>query len=131
MVLTRGTSSKKVNEAMSKGHVINAVTKAEIAQMKDIYKYDATNKKGIEQGYKRGENGTTSKTVTGVEGKMDPGAWEDASKDLHNKGTTAVSDAHLHPLNYDKNGNIVPIDNNVNPSHYPDDPGRGDTDPAE
>lgn len=129
MVLVSGTNSKKVNEAMSKGHVINAVTKAEVAQMKDIYKYDATNKKGVEQGYKRGENGTTSKTVTGKQGEMDSASWREASQDLNSKGTTAVSDAHLHPLHYDSNGNVIEF-GKPHPSHFPDEPGRGDTDPA-
>src|SRR5690606_29142385 len=75
MVITTSTNSKKVNEAINKGHVINAVTKTEINQIKNIYKYDATNKKGVEQGYKRGENGTTSKTVTGKQGMMDSQSW--------------------------------------------------------
>ena len=129
MVVIKSTSSKKVNEAINKGHVVSQISKAEIKQMKNIYKSDAENKKGVEQGYKRGENGTTSKTVTGKVGEVPPEAWREASQDLNSKGTTAVSDAHLHPLHYDKDGNVIEF-GRPHPSHFPDEPGRGDTDPA-
>lgn len=41
----------------------------------------------------------------------------------------AKSDGHLHPLHYDKNGNVTEV-GLPNPSHYPNEPGRGDTDPV-
>ena len=129
MVLVSGKNSKKVNEAMSKEHVISAVTKAEVQQMKVIYETSEKEKNGIEYGYKRGENGSTSKTVTGIKGEVPPEAWVEASKDLNSKGTTALSDNHLHPLHYDKDGNVTHV-GNPKPSHYPNEPGRGDTDPA-
>lgn len=54
-----------------------------------------------------GQNGQSSKTVTGKEGEVDNAAWKEARADLTEKGDKYASDAHLHPLKYGSDGNVV------------------------
>ena len=69
-----------------------------------------TDKTSKEQGFLFGQNGESSKTVTGTTSKEIKSAqWREAEKDLTSKGDTKASDAHLHPLEYDKNGTVTMV----------------------
>lgn len=107
MVITKSTNTKKVEASISKGRVISRITPSEMEQIKDIYKFDSEKKSGREQGYKRGTDGSTSKTITDEKGLWDDKASLEASKDLAAKGTTATSDEHLHNLDFDNKGNVT------------------------
>ncbi len=108
IVLTTSKKEVDANEAINKGHVINQVTDSQLNQIDDIYTFGKKDKTGAEQGFLFGENGTSSKTVTGKKtGEIGNEEWADARKDLAEKGDTIASTGHLHPLVYDENGKIV------------------------
>jgi len=108
IVLTTSKKETDADTAISKGHVVNQITDGQIAQIDDIYTFGKTDKTGTEKGFLFGENGKSSKTVTGEKpGAVDAKAWAEARKDLLAQGDTVASDAHLHPLEYDKEGNVT------------------------
>ncbi|WP_185153145.1 RHS repeat domain-containing protein, partial [Chryseobacterium sp. 8AT] len=108
IVLTTSKKEADTDAAISNGHVVNQITNDQIKQIDDIYAFGKTDKTGTEKGFYFGQNGKSSKTVTGEKtGEVGPKAWAEAKKDLRDKGDTVASDAHLHPLDYDSEGNVV------------------------
>jgi len=108
VVLTTSKKEADTDAAISAGHVINQVTNDQIRQIDDIYTFGKTDKTGTEKGFLFGQNGKSSKTVTGEKaGEVGSKQWAEARKDLKEKGDSVASDAHLHPLEYDTNGNVT------------------------
>lgn len=107
IVLTTSKKETDVDKAINDGHVVNQITDGQVKQMDDIYSFAQTNKTGIEQGFLLGQNGQSSKTVTGTEGEVNNDAWKEARTDLKDKGDKPASDVHLHPLKYDDDGNLT------------------------
>ena len=107
IVLTSSKNDVEVNKAIDNGHVVNQITDAQLEQIGAIYSFSQSDKTGTEQGFVFGQNGQSSITVTGKEGEVDNSAWKVAKADLVAKGDKYASDAHLHPLKYDSDGNIV------------------------
>ncbi len=108
IVLTTSKKEADTDAAIGSGHVINQVTNDQIKQIDAIYTFGKTDKTGTEKGFLFGQNGNSSKTVTGEKsGEVGSKEWADANKDLKSKGDTTASDAHLHPLHYDKDGNVT------------------------
>ncbi len=108
IVLTTSKKEVDTDVAISNGHVVNQISNDEIKQIDDIYTFGKTDKTGTEKGFYFGQNGKSSKTVTGEKaGEVGPNAWAEARKDLRDKGDTVASDVHLHPLDYDSEGNVV------------------------
>lgn len=107
IVLTTSKKEADVDKAISDGNVVNQITDGQVKQMDDIYAFGQSDKTGTGQGFMFGQNGESSKTVTGKEGEVDNTAWKEARADLAAKGDKPASDAHLHPLKYDGDGNVV------------------------
>ncbi|WP_157097852.1 RHS repeat domain-containing protein [Niabella ginsenosidivorans] len=108
VVLTTSKKEADVNKAIDDGHVVNQITDGQVKQMDNIYAFAQTDKTNTEKGFMFGQNGQSSKTVTGEkEGEIGNDAWREARADLTSKGDKPASDAHLHPLKYDADGNIV------------------------
>ncbi|MDC8104533.1 RHS repeat-associated core domain-containing protein [Chryseobacterium sp. B21-037] len=108
IVLTTSKKEADTDAAINNGYVVNQITNDQIKQIDDIYAFGKTDKTGTEKGFYFGQNGKSSKTVTGEKtGEVGPKAWAEAKKDLRDKGDTVASDAHLHPLDYDSEGNVV------------------------
>lgn len=106
IVLTTSKKEVDVEKAISDGHVVNQITDGQVKQMDGIYAFDE-GKTGVEQGFMMGENGKSSKTVTGKQGEVDNEAWKEARADLTAQGDKPASDVHLHPMKYDADGNVV------------------------
>ncbi len=108
IVLTTSKKEADTDTAISNGHVVNQITNDQVKQIDDIYAFGKTDKTGTEKGFLFGQNGKSSKTVTGEKaGEVGSKEWADAKKDLKEKGDVTASDAHLHPLEYDSDGNVV------------------------
>jgi RHS repeat-associated protein len=107
LVLTTSKKEGDVDKAINDGHVVNQITDGQVKQLDDMYAFGQSDKTGTEQGFMFGQNGQSSKTVTGQEGEVDNTAWKEARADLTAKGDKYASDAHLHPMKYDKDGNVV------------------------
>ncbi len=108
IVLTTSKKETDVDNAINNGHTVNQITDGQVKQMDNIYAFAETDKTNTEKGFMFGQNGQSSKTVTGEkEGKIGNEAWKEARADLTSKGDKPVSDAHLHPLKYDADGNVV------------------------
>ena len=105
------TTSKKeadTDAAIASGNVVNQINNDQIKQIDEIYAFGKTDKTGTEKGFYFGQNGNSSKTVTGGKsGQIDDKQWREARKDLKEKGDKPASDAHLHPLEYDSEGNVA------------------------
>jgi len=107
MVLTTSKKEADVNSAIEKGHVVSTFSNSESAKMKGIYDFASGDKTQTEQGFIRGTNGE-SKVVTGTKaGEVSNVQWKDAKADLDSKGSTTISDIHLHPNTYDASGNVT------------------------
>jgi RHS repeat-associated protein len=107
MVLTTSKNEAKVNQTIDKGFVVTAFSNSESAKMGDIYKTASADKTKTEQGFMRGTNGE-SKVVTGtIAGEVSPKQWAEAKSDLTAKGSTPISDVHLHPNEFDASGNMT------------------------
>lgn len=107
MVLTTSKNEAKVNEAIEKGNVVTAFSDSESTKMSNIYKTAEGDKTSTEQGFMRGTNGE-SKVVTGSKaGEIGPKEWAEAKADLTAKGSTATSDVHLHPNEFDSSGKMT------------------------
>ncbi|QYJ68239.1 RHS repeat domain-containing protein [Flavobacterium litorale] len=105
MVLTSEKGGQKVDEAISKGHVMNQFSDSNIENMDEIYKFGKKDKTGAEKGFIMGQEGESSVVVTSEEaGKLDD-EWKIAIKDLQDRGIVPSSDVHLHPLEYE-NGQV-------------------------
>ncbi|MET3530557.1 RHS repeat-associated protein [Chryseobacterium flavum] len=108
IVLTTSKKEADTDAAISAGHVINQVSNDQLKQIDDIYDFAKTDKTATEKGFFFGQGGKSSKTVTGEKaGEVGPKEWADAKKDLKEKGDKPASDAHLHPLHYDSEGNVT------------------------
>ncbi len=107
LVLTTSKKEAEVDKAINDGNVVNQITDGQVSQMDGIYAFAQSDKTGTEQGFMFGQNGQSSKTVTGKEGEVDNAAWKEARADLTAKGDKFASDVHLHPLKYDGDGNVV------------------------
>jgi hypothetical protein len=131
IVLTTSSKATDVDKAISNGNVVNQITNGQVTQMDDIYTFAQTDKTNTEQGFMFGQNGQSSKTITGTAGEINNDAWREARADLTAKGDKPASDAHLHPLKYDANGNMVEYGLSK-PSNTDSDPknNRGYTQPS-
>jgi RHS repeat-associated protein len=108
VVLTTSKKEADTDAAISAGHVINQLSNDQLKQIDDIYTFGETDKTGTEKGFLFGQNGKSSKTVTGEKaGEVGSKEWADAKKDLREKGDKTASDVHLHPLHYDNDGNVT------------------------
>ncbi|WP_410494458.1 RHS repeat-associated core domain-containing protein [Chryseobacterium sp. CH1] len=108
VVLTTSKKEADTDVTISAGHVINQVSNDQLKQIDDIYTFGKTDKTGTGKGFLFGQNGKSSKTVTGEKaGEVGAKEWIDAKKDLSEKGDKTASDAHLHPLHYDSDGNVT------------------------
>ncbi|QYJ68245.1 toxin TcdB middle/N-terminal domain-containing protein [Flavobacterium litorale] len=107
MVLTFSKKSKEVDETIAKGYYVNQFTDSEVEKMDEIYSYGKKDETELEKGFLRGQNGTSSEIVTGVE-KREIGSeeWQHAIDDLSSKGDTPASSVHLHNLIFDKNKKV-------------------------
>lgn len=110
LVLTRSKKKDDVDTAIANGHVINKPTEEQIKKIDKIYEFAETDKTNTEKGFLIGESNKTSQIVTGSEaGKIGGKDWKPAKEELGKNGDKTASDAHLHPLVYDDNGNVVGI----------------------
>lgn len=108
MVLTFSKKEAEVDDAINKGHVVNQIQDDEAKKMDDIYSFAESDKTGTEKGYVTGQAGKSSVVVTGaVAGKIGTAEWSAAQADLQAQGDVQNSDTHLHPFEYDNNGNKV------------------------
>ncbi|MDI9312737.1 MAG: RHS repeat-associated core domain-containing protein, partial [Limnohabitans sp.] len=108
IVLTTSKKEADTDTAISNGHVVNQITNDQLEKMDEIYAFGKTDKTGTEKGFMFGEKGKSSKIVTGKEaGTIGSKQWNAARIDLGKQGDTVASDAHLHPLEYDTEGNVV------------------------
>jgi hypothetical protein len=108
IVLTFSKKLKHVDKAIIEGYVINHISNDDLHKMDDIYDFALKDKTYTEQGFLLGQNGKSSKIVTGKSGgEMDEHTWREARADLRSKGDKVASDVHLHPLLYDQNGNVI------------------------
>ncbi|MGS0747489.1 RHS repeat-associated core domain-containing protein [Halpernia sp. GG3] len=108
IVLTTSKKEVDTDAAISNGNVVNQISNDQVKQIDDIYTFGKTDKTGTEKGFSFGQNGNSSKTVTGAKaGEVGSKEWAESRKDLREKGDKTASDAHLHPLQYDSDGNVT------------------------
>jgi hypothetical protein len=108
IVLTFSKKLKHVDKAIIEGYVINYISNDDLHKMDDIYHFALKDKTYTEQGFLLGQNGKSSKIVTGKSGgEMDKHTWREARADLRSKGDKVASDVHLHPLLYNNKGEII------------------------
>uniref|UniRef100_UPI001F1C4498 hypothetical protein n=1 Tax=Gynurincola endophyticus TaxID=2479004 RepID=UPI001F1C4498 len=108
IVLTFSKKLKHVDKAIIEGYVINHISNDDLNKMDDIYDFALKDKTYTEQGFLLGQNGKSSKIVTGKSGgEMDEHTWREARADLRSKGDKVASDVHLHPLLYNNKGEII------------------------
>jgi len=106
MVLTFSKNEGKVNAAIDKGFVISAFSNSESDKMAGMFQFGQSDKTQTEQGFIRGTNGE-SKIVTGEKaGEIGTRQWNDAKNDLADKGSTPISDVHLHVMEYAEDGSV-------------------------
>ena len=106
MVLTYSKKAKKVDEAINKGYVVTAFSDSEINKMEKIYNFAESDKTSTEKGFVRGTKGE-SIVVTGKKSGEIKKEWNSAYKDLYKKGSKRISDVHLHPFKYNKDGELI------------------------
>ncbi len=105
VVLTKSKKETDVNTAINNGNVVNEITSDQVKKIDDIYDFAKKDKTETEKGFLIGESNKTSQVVTGSEArKIGSKDWLPAQEELRKKGDKTASDAHLHPLHYDKNG---------------------------
>ncbi len=110
IALTTSNKESDTDAAISKGNVINQLSNDDLSKLSSIANFGLSDKTNTEQGFLLGQNGKSSKIVTGSEaGKVDSGAWAEASKDLAAQGDKVASDVHLHPLVYNAEGDVVQV----------------------
>jgi RHS repeat-associated protein len=124
IVLIKSSKEDDVDKAVNNGHVIKQITKDQVKQIDAIYDFAKTDKTNTEQGFMFGKNGNSSKTVTGIKpGEIGNSEWKDAKQDLASKDDRPISDAHLHPFEYDEDGNMknyglpIPSDTDKEPAN--------------
>jgi RHS repeat-associated protein len=107
IVLTTSKKEVDVDKAINDGNVVNQISNDDVKKMDDIYAFGQSDKTHTEKGFMFGQGGKSSKVVTGKDGEVDNKAWSEARADLTAQGDKPASDAHLHPLKYDANGEVV------------------------
>jgi hypothetical protein len=107
LVLTTSKKEGDVNAAIEKGNTMNAPANAVADKMEDAYTKTEAN--GKENYFEVGKEGKISKTVEGLEGEVTGNQRAEARRDLIAQGDKYDYDAHTHPLEKDKDGNIVNI----------------------
>jgi hypothetical protein len=113
VVLTLSRKEAEANAAIDKGNTLKNPGSALVGKMEDAYNQTEAN--GKEHYFAVGNEGKISKTVEGVEGKVESKEIMDARRDLVAQGDLFSYDAHTHPLEKDQNGNIVNV-GSPNPS---------------
>ncbi|MBP6977299.1 MAG: RHS repeat-associated core domain-containing protein [Lentimicrobiaceae bacterium] len=105
LVLTSNNTDAAIQKAIDGGSVVDVPSNETVDLL--TQSFSESEKKGNEHGFMMGKNGENSKIVEGTEGNIGPKEWADASADLASKGDQPVSDAHIHPLHKDADGNVT------------------------
>ncbi|MGJ7033536.1 hypothetical protein [Niabella hirudinis] len=107
LVLTTSKKEADVNAAIDKRNVLNNPTNELSAKLENAY--DKTEASGKENYLEVGQQGKISKTVESKEAEVTYNDRADARRDLIAQGDKPSYDAHTHPLEKDKDGNIVSV----------------------
>ncbi len=74
--------------------------------MDEIYNFAENDKTSTEKGFVRGTKGESIVVTDKKSGEITK-EWNLAYKDLYKKGSKRISDVHLHPFEYNKDGDLV------------------------
>ncbi|QEC70286.1 hypothetical protein FRZ67_19020 [Panacibacter ginsenosidivorans] len=107
LVLTTSTKKDEVQQAINNGDVTNVPSNETVQKMDDAY--TKTEKSGKENYFEVGINGKSSKTVESNEGEVSYEKRAEARRDLVAQDDKYGYDVHTHPLEKDKDGNIVNV----------------------
>jgi len=107
LVLTTSKKEADVDAAISNKNTMNAPSNAVADKMDDAYTKTEAN--GKENYFEVGKEGKTSKTVEGTEGEVKGSQTAEARRDLIAQGDKYDYDVHTHPLEKNKDGEIVNV----------------------
>jgi RHS repeat-associated protein len=107
LVLTTSKKEADVDAAISNGSTMNAPSNEVANKMEDAYTKTEAN--GKENYFEVGKEGKISKTVEGSEGEVKGSQTAEARRDLIAQGDTYDYDVHTHPLEKNKDGEIVNV----------------------
>ncbi|ALR31258.1 hypothetical protein ATE47_12325 [Chryseobacterium sp. IHB B 17019] len=110
VVITNSKKEADADAAINKGYVLNQLSNDDLSKMGSVADFGLKDKTGTEQGFYLGQGGKSSKIVTGLQaGQVGSKEWAEAKRDLKTQGDVIASDVHLHPLEYDNDGNVTMI----------------------
>ncbi len=107
LVLTTSKKEADVSAAIGSGNTINVPSNEVANKMEDAYTKTEAN--GKESYFEVGKEGKISKTIEGAEGEVKGEQIAEARRDLIAQGDKYDYDVHTHPLEKNKDGEIVNV----------------------